>query len=91
MGRHRQSRSEPSPNRRPAAPQHRPICQAITGSATDGTAAAVRAMAALGSLWRPVRALTAAQLAAHRDALIHTAMAGCAPIHTRPDTPHTPT
>ncbi len=65
--------------------------QAITGSTTDGTAAAARATAALGSLWRPVRALTAAQLSAHRDALIHTAMAGCAPIHTRPDTPHTPT
>jgi AcrR family transcriptional regulator len=65
--------------------------QAITGSTTDGTAAAARAMAALGSLWRPVRALTAAQLGAHRDALIHAAMAGCAPIDTRPDTSHTPT
>jgi AcrR family transcriptional regulator len=65
--------------------------RAITGSTTDSTAAAARATAALGSLWHPVRALTAIQLAAHRDALIHTAMAGCAPIHTRPDTPHTPT
>ena len=67
------------------------MCRAITGSTGDGTAAAARAMAALGSLWRPIRALTPAQLAAHRDALIHAAMAGCAPIHTRPDTPHTPT
>jgi AcrR family transcriptional regulator len=65
--------------------------QAITGSTTDGTACDARAMAALGSLWRPVRALTAAQLAAHRDALIHAAMAGCAQIDTRPDTPPTPT
>jgi AcrR family transcriptional regulator len=65
--------------------------QAITGSTTDGTAATARATAALGSLRRPVRALTAAQLSAHRDALIDAAMAGCAPIHTRPDTPHTPT
>ncbi len=63
------------------------IRKAITGSPKDGTVAAARATAALGSLWRPVRALTAAQLAAHRDALIHTAMAGCAPIHTSPETP----
>ena len=67
------------------------ICQAITAATADGTAPSVRAMAALGSLWRPVRALTPAQLATHRDALIHAAMAGCAPIHTRPDTPQTPT
>ena len=45
-------------------------------------------MAALGSLWRPLRTLTPAQLATHRDALIHTAMAGCAPTNTRPDPPH---
>lgn len=61
--------------------------RAITGSTKNSTVAAARATAALGSLWRPVRALTAIQLAAHRDALIHTAMAGCAPIHARPDTP----
>jgi AcrR family transcriptional regulator len=65
--------------------------RAITGSTKNSTAAAARATAALGSLWHPLRALTAIQLAAHRDALIHTAMAGCAPIHTRPDTPNTPT
>lgn len=64
------------------------VCRAITGSTGDGSVAAARAIAALGSLWRPVRTLTPAQLAAHRDALIHAAMAGCAPIHTRPDTPH---
>jgi hypothetical protein len=38
--------------------------QAITGPTTSRTAATARAIAALGSLWRPVRALTAAQLAA---------------------------
>jgi len=47
------------------------------GSSTDGTAAVARAMAALGPLWRPLQALTAAELAAHREALIHAAMAGC--------------
>jgi AcrR family transcriptional regulator len=62
------------------------ICQAITATA-DGTAATVRAIAALGSLWRPIRTLTPAQLATHRDDLIHAAMAGCAPNHT----PRTPT
>jgi AcrR family transcriptional regulator len=67
------------------------MSHALTGSTADGTAAAARAMAALGSLWRPVRALTPAQLATHRDAIIHAAMAGCAPTHTRPDPPHTPT
>ena len=63
------------------------ICQAITGATADGTAATVRAMAALGSLWRPVRTLTPAQLATHRDALIQAAMAGCAPTNTRPHPP----
>jgi AcrR family transcriptional regulator len=63
------------------------MCQAITGSTANGTAATVRATAALGSLWRPVRTLTPAQLATHRDALLHTAMAGCAPT----DTPARPT
>ena len=58
------------------------MCQAITGSTANGTAATVRATAALGSLWRPVRTLTPAQLATHRDALLHTAMAGCAPTNT---------
>ncbi len=67
------------------------MSHALTGSTADGTAAAARAMAALGSLWRPVRALTPAQLATHRDAIIHAAMASCAPTHTRPDPPHTPT
>jgi hypothetical protein len=38
--------------------------RAITGSSNNGTAAAARATAALGSLWRPVRTLTAAPLAA---------------------------
>jgi AcrR family transcriptional regulator len=63
------------------------ICQAITAATADGTAATVRAVAALGSLWRPLRTLTPAQLATHRDALIHAAMAGCAPPDTRTDTP----
>jgi AcrR family transcriptional regulator len=67
------------------------ICQAITGHAADGTAATVRATAALGSLWRPLRTLTPAQLDTHRDALLHAAMAGCAPTTTRPDPPHIPT
>ena len=53
------------------------ICHAITGPTAHGTAATVRATAALGSLWRPIRTLTPAQLATHRDALIHAAMAGC--------------
>ena len=34
------------------------MCQAITGSTADGTAATARATAALGSLWRPIRTLT---------------------------------
>ena len=67
------------------------ICAAITPATADGTAATVRAMAALGSLWRPIRTLTPTQLATHRDALIHAAMAGCAPTHTRPGPPHTST
>ena len=67
------------------------ICQAIAAATADGTAAAVRATAALGSLWRPLRTLTPAQLATHRDALIHAAMAGCAPTDTRPNPPHRPT
>jgi AcrR family transcriptional regulator len=67
------------------------VCQAITGATADGTAATVRATAALGSLWRPVRTLTPTQLTTHRDALIHAAMAGCAPTNTRPNPPHRPT
>jgi AcrR family transcriptional regulator len=67
------------------------ICQAITAATADGTAATVRAIAAVGSLWRPLRTLTPAQLATHRDALIHAAMAGCAPPDTRPNPPHRPT
>ena len=67
------------------------ICQAITAATADGTAATVGATAALGSLWRPLRTLTPAQLATHRDALIHAAMAGCAPPDTRPNPPHRPT
>ena len=63
------------------------MCQAITGSTADGTAATARATAALGSLWRPIRTLTPAQLATHRDALLHTAMAGCAPTNTPPNPP----
>jgi AcrR family transcriptional regulator len=62
------------------------MCHAITGSTADG-AATVRAMAALGSLWRPIRTLTPVQLATHSDALIYAAMAGCAPTKTRPDSP----
>jgi hypothetical protein len=65
------------------------MCQAITGSTANGTAATARATAALGSLWRPIRTLTPTQLATHRDALLHTAMAGCAPTNTRPT--HEPT
>jgi AcrR family transcriptional regulator len=67
------------------------MCRAITGSAANGTAATVRATAALGSLWRPIRTLSPAQLATHRHALIHAAMAGCAPDHRPTDPPHTPT
>jgi len=67
------------------------VCQAITAATADGTAATVRAVAALGSLWRPLRTLTPAQLATHRDALINAAMAGCAPPDTRPDPAHRPT
>jgi len=62
------------------------MCHAITGSTADG-AATVRAMAALGSLWRPIRTLTPVQLATHSDALIDAAMAGCAPTKTGPDSP----
>ena len=58
------------------------ICHAITGSTANGTAATARATAALGSLWRPIRTLSPAQLATHRDALLHTAMAGCTPTNT---------
>ena len=61
------------------------MCHAITGSTADGTAATARATAALGSLWRPVRTLTPTQLATHKDALLHTAMAGCAPTNTPPN------
>jgi hypothetical protein len=64
--------------------------QDITGSTTDGTVPGVRAMAALGSLWHPVRALTAAQLSAHRDALIHATMAGWARRSTPGATHRTP-
>jgi AcrR family transcriptional regulator len=60
------------------------ICQAITGHTADGTAATVHATAALGSLWRPLRTLTPAHLDTHRDALLHAAMAGCAPRTTDP-------
>jgi AcrR family transcriptional regulator len=65
------------------------ICHAITGSTADG-AATVRATAALGSLWRPIRTLPPAQLATHRDTLLHTAMAGCAPTTAQPNQSHTP-
>lgn len=67
------------------------ICHAITGTTANGTAATARATAALGSLWRPIRTLTPAQLATHRDALLHTAMAGCAPTDTSPSPPPPPT
>ena len=59
------------------------MCHAITGSTADG-AATVRAMAALGSLWRPIRTLTPVQLATHSDTLIYAAMASCAPTTTGP-------
>jgi AcrR family transcriptional regulator len=42
MARQRQGRSEPSRNRRTAAPKQRPHAQAITGSTTDDTAGAAR-------------------------------------------------
>ena len=67
------------------------MCHAITASTANGTAATVRATAALGSLWRPVRTLTPAQLATHRDALLHTAMASCAPTDTPPKPTAPPT
>ena len=67
------------------------VTQAITGPTADRTAATVRAMAALGSLWRPVRTLPPAQLATHHDDLIHAAMASCAPTNTLPNPPHAPT
>jgi AcrR family transcriptional regulator len=67
------------------------MCQAITGSTANGTAATARATAALGSLWRPIRTLTPTQLATHRDALLHTAMAGCAPTDTAPKPTAPPT
>jgi AcrR family transcriptional regulator len=67
------------------------VCEALTGATADGTAATVRATAALGSLWRPVRTLTPTQLATHRHDLIHAAMAGCAPDHHPADPPHPPT
>jgi len=67
------------------------MCQAITGSTANGTAATARATAALGSLWRPIRTLTPTQLATHRDALLHTAMAGCAPTDTPPKPTAPPT
>jgi Transcriptional regulator len=63
-------------------------CQAITGHRPDGAAATVRATAALGALWRPVRTLSPTQLAAHRDALIAAAMAGCAPTTDPPPDNH---
>ncbi len=76
------------------------VCQAIAATAAtagghagtaDHAAATVRATAALGSLWRPIRTLTPAQLATHRDALLHAAMAGCAPTNTAPKPPHAAT
>ena len=67
------------------------MCHAITGSTANGTAATARATAALGSLWRPIRTLTPTQLATHRDALLHTAMAGCAPTDTPPKPTAPPT
>ena len=67
------------------------MCHAITGSTANGTAATARATAALGSLWRPIRTLTPTQLATHRDALLHTAMAGCAPTDTQPKPTAPPT
>jgi AcrR family transcriptional regulator len=63
------------------------MCHAITGTTANGTAATARATAALGSLWRPIRTLTPAQLATHRGTLLHTAMAGCAPTDTPPSPP----
>jgi AcrR family transcriptional regulator len=66
------------------------MCHAITGTTANGTAATARATAALGSLWRPIRTLPPAQLATHRDTLLHTAMAGCAPTTAQPNQSHTP-
>jgi AcrR family transcriptional regulator len=65
------------------------MCHAITDTTANG-AATVRATAALGSLWRPIRTLPPAQLATHRDTLLHTAMAGCAPTTAQPNQSHTP-
>jgi hypothetical protein len=71
------------------------VCQAITahtaGDIDGGTAATVRATASLGSLWRPLRTLTPAQLDTHRDTLLHAAMAGWVPTTTRPDPTPGPT
>jgi AcrR family transcriptional regulator len=66
------------------------MCHAITGTTANGTAATARATAALGSLWRPIRTLPPAQLATHRDTLLRTAMAGCAPTTAQPNQSHTP-
>jgi AcrR family transcriptional regulator len=61
----------------------RGMCRKLTGAIRTDTAATVRAMAVLGALWRPLRTLTPAELAAHHDALIDTAIAA---LHHRTTT-----
>jgi AcrR family transcriptional regulator len=51
------------------------MCRNLTDATRPDTAATARAMAVLGTLWRPLRTLTPAQLTTHHDALIDTATA----------------
>jgi AcrR family transcriptional regulator len=58
------------------------LCRKLTGTTRPDTAATARAVAVLGALWRPLRTLTTADLAAHHEALIDTAIAALRPSRT---------
>jgi AcrR family transcriptional regulator len=62
------------------------LCRKLTGTTRPDTAATARAIAVLGALWRPLRVLTPADLAAQHDALIDTAIAALRPNRTAAST-----
>ncbi len=61
------------------------LAELLTGPERD-SGARVRALAAVGGLWRPVRMLDVDQLTAHRQELIDSALISFAPLVVEPRT-----
>lgn len=61
------------------------LVAAIVGDGEDPVDR-MRAIAAVGGIWRPVRMLSPQELACHRDDLLHAALVSYAPLERRRDT-----